>query len=98
MNNGMSYNINTILRINGLLGHSPVTFLMLQYLWFIWMPLLLNFKVILQLLGSQHLLAQMDPLDMVGQVKIQVTIGNFHTEQVFTVVNSLIVDCSDFLI
>ena len=25
---GMSYNINTVLRINGLLGHSPVTFLL----------------------------------------------------------------------
>lgn len=28
MNNGTSYNINTILRINGLLDHSPVTFLL----------------------------------------------------------------------
>lgn len=40
------------------------------------------------------------PLDMVGQVTVQVTIGNFHTEQVFTVVNTLTVDCllgSDFL-
>ena len=41
------------------------------------------------------------PLDMVGQVKVQVTIGNIHAEQVFTVVNTLTVDCllgSDFLI
>ena len=40
------------------------------------------------------------PLDMIGQVTIQVTIGNFHTEQIFTVVNTLTVDCllgSDFL-
>lgn len=39
------------------------------------------------------------PLDMVGQVKIQVTIGNLHTEKVFTVVNTLTVNClldSDF--
>ena len=27
-NNGMSYSINTVLRINELLGHSPVTFLL----------------------------------------------------------------------
>ena len=27
-NSGMSYNINTVLRINGLLGYSPVTFLL----------------------------------------------------------------------
>ena len=38
---------------------------------------------------------------MVGQVKIPVTIDSFHTEQVFTVVKTLTVDCllgSDFLI
>ena len=38
---------------------------------------------------------------MIGQVKIPVTIGSFHTEQVFTVVKTLTVDCllgSDFLI
>ena len=41
------------------------------------------------------------PLDMVGQVKILVTMGGFSTEQVFTVVKTLTVDCllgSDFLI
>ena len=36
------------------------------------------------------------PLDMVGQVKIQVTIGSFHTEQVFTVVKSFF-DCGLFV-
>ena len=38
---------------------------------------------------------------MVSQVKVQVTIGNVYAEQVFTVVNTLTVDCllgSDFLI
>ena len=104
LNSGMSYNINTILRINGLLGHSPVTFL-------------LDSGAAISVVRADALTSELRsqitaceftapvgangvPLDMVGQVRIQVTIGNFYTEQVFTVVNTLTVDCllgSDFL-
>ena len=101
----MSYNINTVLRINGLLGHSPVTFL-------------LDSGATISVVRLDALTADLrgqittsrlttpvgangSPLDMVGQVKIPVTIGRFSTEQVFTVVNTLTADCllgSDFLI
>ena len=62
MNNGMSY-INTVLRIDLLLGHSPVTFLIHSVLLHISMvhsiPLLLILGVRLQILGSQHQLGLM---------------------------------------
>ena len=77
----MSYNINTVLRINGLLGHSPVTFL-------------LDLGATISVVRLDALTADLrsqittsrlttpvgangSPLDMVGQVKIPVTIGRF---------------------
>ena len=105
MNNGTSYNINTILRINGLLDHSPVTYLLdsgaaISVVRFDALTTELKTQVTTTGLTAP-VGANGSPLDMVGQVKIQVTIGSFHTEQVFTVVKSLTVDCllgSDFLI
>ena len=41
------------------------------------------------------------PLDVVGQITMPVSIGNFTTEQVFVVVNALTVDCllgADYLV
>jgi len=41
------------------------------------------------------------PLDVVGQIKVPVKIGSYQSEQVFTVVNTLTVDCllgADYLI
>ena len=101
----MSYNINTVLRINGLLGHSPVTFLLDSGATIS----VVRLDTLTTDLGSQitttglatPIGANGSPLDMIGQVKIPVTIGSFHTEQVFTVVKTLTVDCllgSDFLI
>ena len=100
----MSY-INAVLRLNGLLGHSPVTFLLdsgatISVVRFNTLTADLRNKIMTTGLTAP-IGANGSPLDMVGQVKIQVTIGNFHTEQVFTVVNTLTVDCllgSDFLI
>ena len=100
----MSY-INAVLRINGLFGHSPVTFLLdsgaaISVVRFDTLTADLRNKITTTGFTAP-IGVNGSPLDMVGQVKIQVTIGNFHTEQVFTVVNTLTVDCllgSDFLI
>ena len=104
-NSGMSYNINTVLRINGLLGHSPVTFLLDSGATISVVRLDTLTAELRSQITTNGLTAPIgangSPLDMVGQVKIQVTIGNFHTEQVFIVVNTLTVDCllgSDFLV
>ena len=101
----MSYNINTVLRINGLLGHSPVTFLLDSGATISVVRLDTLTAELRSQITTNGLTAPIgangSPLDMVGQVKIQVTIGNFHTEQVFIVVNTLTVDCllgSDFLV
>ena len=101
----MSYNINTVLKITGLLGHSPVTFLLDSGATISVVRLdALTADFRSQITTSRLTTpvgANGSPLDMVGQVKIPVTIGRFSTEQVFTVVNTLTVDCllgSDFLI
>ena len=101
----MSYNINTVLRINGLLGHSPVTFLLdsgatISVVRLDTLTTDLRSRITTTGLATP-IGANGSPLDMIGQVKIPVTIGSFHTEQVFTVVKTLTVDCllgSDFLI
>ena len=101
----MSYNINTVLKITGILGHSPVTFLLDSGATISVVRLdALTADFRSQITTSRLTTpvgANGSPLDMVGQVKIPVTIGRFSTEQVFTVVNTLTVDCllgSDFLI
>ena len=101
----MSYNINTILRINGLLDHSPVTFLLDSGAAISVVRLDTLTSKLKSQITTTGLTAPVgadgSPLDMVGQVKVRVTIGNVHAKQVFTVVNTLTVDCllgSDFLI
>ena len=93
----MSYSINTALRFNGFLGHSPVTFLVdsgttISVVYFDTLIADLRNQIMTTRLTAL-VGANGSPLDMVGQVKIQVTIGSFHTEQVFTVINTLTIDC-----
>ena len=101
----MSYSINTVLRINGLLGHSPVTFLLDSGATISVVRLDMLTADLRSQITTNELTtpigANGSPLDMVGQMKIPVTMGGFSTEQVFTVVKTLTVDCllgSDFLI
>ena len=84
----MSYNINAVLKITGLLGHSPVTFLLDSGATISVVRLdALTADFRSQITTSRLTTpvgANGSPLDMVGQVKIPVTIGRFSTEQVFT--------------
>ena len=104
-NNSKCYNINTILRINGSIGHSPVTFLLDSGA--------AVSVVRLGALGNQYrnqitdagltapIGANGSPLDVVGQITLSVSIGNFQTDHVFIVVNTLTVDCllgADYLV
>ena len=60
----MSYNINTVLRINGLLGHSPVTFLLDSgaIISVVCLDTLTtDLRSQIQLLGLQHLFMLMAP-------------------------------------
>ena len=98
VNNSECYSItsNTILRINGLLGHSPVTILLdsgaaMSVVRLDTLPSEITYKITEAKLAPVG--ANGTPLDVVGQIQIPVKIGTYQTEQVFTVVNTLTVDC-----
>ena len=104
VNNSECYSINTILRINGLLGHSPVTILLdsgaaMSVVRLDTLPS--EFRCKITEAKSAPVGANGTPLDVVGQIQIPVKIGTYQTEQVFTVVNTLTVDCllgADYLV
>ena len=92
--NGEYSNINTILKDTGSLDYSPVTF-----------PGAAMYVIRLSTLTSKYrnnissagfsapIGANGSPLDVVGQIRMPVSIGNFNIEQVFVVVNTFAVDC-----
>ena len=92
--NGEYSNINTVLKDTGSLDYSPVTF-----------PGAAVYVIRLSTLTSKYrnnissagfsapIGANGSPLDVVGQIRMPVSIGNFNIEQVFVVVNTFAVDC-----
>ena len=87
--------INTILKITGSLDHSPVTFLLDSGAAVSVIRLSALTRESRNRIATAGLTAPIGangaPLDVVGQITMPVSIGNFTTEQVFVVVNALTV-------
>ena len=88
--------INTILRINGVIGHSSITFLLdsgaaLSVIRLNILPT--EFQDKITKATAAPVGASGTPLDVIGQVQMLVRIGSHQSEQVFTVVKMLTVDC-----
>ena len=89
---GECYSINTIFfRINGLVGHSPVTILLdsgaaMSVIRLSTLPS--EFQDKITEAKTAPVGVSGTSLDVMGQIKIPVKIGNYQSEQVFAVVNT----------
>jgi len=96
-NSSESLHFGTVLCIDDLTGHSPVTFL-------------LDSRTIVSVIQLDAIASKFrynitkdtmpaptgtngSSLDVVGQIKMPVSIGSFKTDQVFVVITKLTVDC-----